>query len=214
MPCQNSNHHHKWPRSGLLSIAKCENIYGFCQSHDTNKSVKLYKPASALRKHVARHIKNSNLQIELEKCGGGRPRLQMTLVSPASGSTEVSELPNYSHHVECPPNDYVSQYDDLQQSPHDQSKDRDILGCQYCRKYASTFGPDFRCLPCLSRKNGMSLEVQVDEYITSINKAILSGTWTFPPSSKEQTLLANVNHQMHACSLENSSGYQTLVIRT
>ena len=88
MPCHNASHIHEWPRSGSLSIAKCEFKCGFCAS------TKDYKPASALRKvhsrrisihqgrradvlvqHVLVHIKNDELPLTLEKSTGGRPRL-------------------------------------------------------------------------------------------------------------------------------------------
>lgn len=44
MPCHNASHTHDWPRSGCLTISKCESKCGFCTS------TKDYKPASALRK--------------------------------------------------------------------------------------------------------------------------------------------------------------------
>ena len=88
MPCHMASHIHDWPRSGTLSIFKCEFKYGFC------RSTKDYKPASALRKvlshyipkgegslvdflmqHVLTHIKNDDMPLTLEKSTGGRPRL-------------------------------------------------------------------------------------------------------------------------------------------
>ncbi|KAF6228543.1 hypothetical protein HO173_011845 [Letharia columbiana] len=72
MPCRIPSHTHDWPRSGTLSISKCESKCGFCTS------TKDYKPASALRKHVLTHIKNDKMSLTLEKSIGGRPRLQTT----------------------------------------------------------------------------------------------------------------------------------------
>ena len=52
MPCRIPSHTHDWPRSGTLSISKCESKCGFCSS------TKDYKPASALRKVLSHRIPN------------------------------------------------------------------------------------------------------------------------------------------------------------
>ena len=113
MPCHDPFHSHDWPRSGVLSISKCEFKCGFCTS------TKDYKPASALRKvrnhriperegssaeilmqHVLTHIKNDDMPIILEKSTGGRPRLWVSCLNgrranrlrPSSQTTSIAPM--------------------------------------------------------------------------------------------------------------------------
>ncbi|PMD41158.1 hypothetical protein L207DRAFT_543437 [Hyaloscypha variabilis F] len=67
--CSKGHLHPPWNTTGVLSIAKCESICGFCQKET--------KTAANLRKHVAIHIKNEGLNLTIAEGSSGRGRLEM-----------------------------------------------------------------------------------------------------------------------------------------
>ncbi|PMD58562.1 uncharacterized protein K444DRAFT_531650 [Hyaloscypha bicolor E] len=67
--CSKGHVHPPWNTTGVLSIAKCESICGFCQKET--------KTAANLRKHVAIHIKNEGLNLTIAEGSSGRGRLEM-----------------------------------------------------------------------------------------------------------------------------------------
>lgn len=80
MPCRKVNHKHEWPSTGVLTIFPCETICSICDS------MKEYKPASALRKHVQTHIKKDRLLLSLQRGASGRPKRETAIIqSPTAG---------------------------------------------------------------------------------------------------------------------------------
>ncbi|TVY33274.1 hypothetical protein LOCC1_G008487, partial [Lachnellula occidentalis] len=64
--CSKGHIHPPWNTTGLLRIAKCESVCGFCQKET--------KTAANLRKHVAIHIKNEALNLTIAEGSSGRGR--------------------------------------------------------------------------------------------------------------------------------------------
>ncbi|KAH7305721.1 hypothetical protein BKA65DRAFT_199860 [Rhexocercosporidium sp. MPI-PUGE-AT-0058] len=67
--CSKGHVHPPWNTTGVLRIAKCESVCGFCQKET--------KTAANLRKHVAIHIKNEGLNLSIAEGSSGRGRLEM-----------------------------------------------------------------------------------------------------------------------------------------
>ncbi|KAH6723684.1 hypothetical protein BKA61DRAFT_686370 [Leptodontidium sp. MPI-SDFR-AT-0119] len=67
--CSKGHLHPPWNTTGVLRIAKCESVCGFCQKET--------KTAANLRKHVAIHIKNEGLNLSIAEGSSGRGRLEM-----------------------------------------------------------------------------------------------------------------------------------------
>ncbi|KAK6581948.1 hypothetical protein PZA11_005645 [Diplocarpon coronariae] len=70
--CSKGHLHSPWNTTGVLRIAKCESVCGFCQKET--------KTAANLRKHVAIHIKNEGLDLSIAEGSSGRGRLEMPQV--------------------------------------------------------------------------------------------------------------------------------------
>ncbi|PBP22011.1 hypothetical protein BUE80_DR007145 [Diplocarpon rosae] len=67
--CSKGHLHSAWNTTGVLRIAKCESVCGFCQKET--------KTAANLRKHVAIHIRNEGLDLSIAEGSSGRGRLEM-----------------------------------------------------------------------------------------------------------------------------------------
>ncbi|CZT13584.1 uncharacterized protein RCO7_10829 [Rhynchosporium graminicola] len=72
--CSKGHVHPPWSTTGVLRIAKCESVCGFCQKET--------KTAANLRKHVAIHIKNEGLKLSIAEGSSGRGRLEMPTTAP------------------------------------------------------------------------------------------------------------------------------------
>ncbi|KAI9052161.1 hypothetical protein LZ554_003523 [Drepanopeziza brunnea f. sp. 'monogermtubi'] len=72
--CSKGHLHPSWNTTGVLRIAKCESVCGFCQKET--------KTAANLRKHVAIHIKNEGLNLAIAEGSSGRGRLEMPPAQP------------------------------------------------------------------------------------------------------------------------------------
>ncbi|CAD6443847.1 45d2517d-ab71-480c-88e9-289a4eab1bf9 [Sclerotinia trifoliorum] len=66
--CSRGHTHPPWNTSGVLRIAKCESVCGFCMKETDT--------AAKLRKHVAIHIKNEGLNLTIAEAASGRGRLE------------------------------------------------------------------------------------------------------------------------------------------
>lgn len=84
--CSKGHTHPPWNTTGILRIAKCESICGFCQKET--------KTAANLRKHVAIHIKNERLNLTIAEGSSGRGRLEMpqTFDRESSSSSRISDV--------------------------------------------------------------------------------------------------------------------------
>ncbi|KAF7862616.1 hypothetical protein EAF04_007489 [Stromatinia cepivora] len=67
--CSRGHTHPPWNTSGVLRIAKCESVCGFCMKETDT--------AAKLRKHVAIHIKNERLNLTIAEAASGRGRLEV-----------------------------------------------------------------------------------------------------------------------------------------
>jgi len=84
--CSKGHIHPPWPTTGILRIAKCESVCGFCQK-ETNTAANLRKVGSMapgpsltltradIFQHVAIHIKNEGLSLSIAEGSSGRGRL-------------------------------------------------------------------------------------------------------------------------------------------
>ncbi|RFU28078.1 hypothetical protein B7463_g8261, partial [Scytalidium lignicola] len=68
--CGKGHNHPPWNRSGVLHIAKCETVCGFCWKET--------RTAANLRKHAAIHIKNEGLDLTISESSSGRRSLDMS----------------------------------------------------------------------------------------------------------------------------------------
>ncbi|TVY34203.1 hypothetical protein LSUB1_G008047 [Lachnellula subtilissima] len=83
--CSKGHVHPPWNTTGLLRIAKCESVCGFCQKET--------KTAANLRKHVAIHIKNEALNLTIAEGSSGRGRLEIThALERDSSLSHISQL--------------------------------------------------------------------------------------------------------------------------
>ncbi|KAH6680909.1 hypothetical protein B0J14DRAFT_684383 [Halenospora varia] len=97
--CSKGHTHPPWNTTGILRVAKCESICGFCQKET--------KTAANLRKHVAIHIKNERLNLTIAEGSSGRGRLysypNVTYTTQAmpgpSSYIPVTNPPNYSDRI-------------------------------------------------------------------------------------------------------------------
>jgi hypothetical protein len=90
--CSRGHIHPPWNTTGVLRIAKCESVCGFCQK-ETKTAANLRKVSSQLKgqlneadkeKHVAIHIKNEGMNLSIAEGSSGRGRL---FVSPLPSRT-------------------------------------------------------------------------------------------------------------------------------
>jgi len=82
--CNKGHTHPPWNTTGILSIAKCESVCGFCQKET--------KTAANLRKHVAIHIKNERLNLTIAEGSSGRGRLEILSASRSPSSSSVTAI--------------------------------------------------------------------------------------------------------------------------
>lgn len=88
--CSKGHVHPPWPTTGILRIAKCESVCGFCQKET--------KTAANLRKHVAIHIKNEGLNLSIAEGSSGRGRLEMPAAQlERATSTSTTSSSRTSH---------------------------------------------------------------------------------------------------------------------
>ncbi|TGO39475.1 hypothetical protein BHYA_0053g00300 [Botrytis hyacinthi] len=86
--CSRGHTHPPWNTTGVLRIAKCESVCGFCMKETDT--------AAKLRKHVSVHIKNEGLNLTIAEAASGRGRLEAPTHKSSherSGSTS-----HYSSH--------------------------------------------------------------------------------------------------------------------
>ncbi|KUJ06514.1 uncharacterized protein LY89DRAFT_603275 [Mollisia scopiformis] len=83
--CSKGHVHPPWNTTGVLRIAKCESVCGFCQKET--------KTAANLRKkHVAIHIKNEGLSLTIAEGSSGRGRLEMPSAQLERGLSSSSRF--------------------------------------------------------------------------------------------------------------------------
>ncbi|CZR68387.1 uncharacterized protein PAC_18286 [Phialocephala subalpina] len=82
--CSKGHIHPPWNTTGVLRIAKCESVCGFCQKET--------KTAANLRKHVAIHIKNEGLNLTIAEGSSGRGRLEMPSAQLERGHSSSSRF--------------------------------------------------------------------------------------------------------------------------
>ncbi|KAL3426785.1 hypothetical protein PVAG01_00294 [Phlyctema vagabunda] len=84
--CSKGHVHPPWNTTGVLRIAKCESVCGFCQRET--------KTAANLRKHVAIHIKNEGLNLTVAEGSSGRGRIEMssTILNQDISSSRMSSV--------------------------------------------------------------------------------------------------------------------------
>ncbi|KAI9648891.1 hypothetical protein NHQ30_001457 [Ciborinia camelliae] len=91
--CSRGHTHPPWNTTGVLRIAKCESVCGFCMKETDT--------AAKLRKHVAVHIKNEGLNLTIAEAASGRGRLEIASHKSSHDTSGVSS--NYSSHGHITP---------------------------------------------------------------------------------------------------------------
>ncbi|ESZ94857.1 hypothetical protein SBOR_4733 [Sclerotinia borealis F-4128] len=88
--CSRGHTHPPWNITGVLRIAKCESVCGFCMKETDT--------AAKLRKHVAIHIKNEGLNLTIAEAASGRGRLEvLSHQSSHDTSGSSSHYPSHGH---------------------------------------------------------------------------------------------------------------------
>ncbi|KAM3066650.1 hypothetical protein ACMFMF_010156 [Clarireedia jacksonii] len=113
--CSKGHTHPPWNTTGILRIAKCETVCGFCQKETDT--------AAKLRKHVAIHIKNEGLNLTIAEAASGRGRLEITPSSShdpsasSSSSSHIMSIGKEQHHQSAYSSSSISPYTNIAQRP-------------------------------------------------------------------------------------------------